>query len=139
MKVKKKFITTIITFDLIIKAIIAGIIQAAISFFTKKKLEEIVGKDGIFKLNGNRYEVNFISKYKGKVNDINSKPELSDKTDEIKIVGCYSLYQQTRDVETKTGKQRFKLDKDISNLYSTIGGFKNISQANGINQTKMFK
>jgi hypothetical protein len=40
MKIKKKFITSIITLDLILKAIFAGIIQAIISFFTKKKLED---------------------------------------------------------------------------------------------------
>jgi hypothetical protein len=40
MKIKKKFITTVLTLDLIAKAIIAGILQAAVSFFTKKKLED---------------------------------------------------------------------------------------------------
>lgn len=39
MKIKKKFIGSILTLDLILKAALAGVIQALVSFFTKKKLD----------------------------------------------------------------------------------------------------
>lgn len=39
-KYKKKFITSIITLDLIIKALFMGALQAFFAFFTKKKLED---------------------------------------------------------------------------------------------------
>jgi hypothetical protein len=37
---KKKFITSILTIDLIIKALLMGVLQAFFAFFTKKKLED---------------------------------------------------------------------------------------------------
>lgn len=40
MKMKKKFIASILTLDLILKATAAGLIQAFVSFFTKKKLSD---------------------------------------------------------------------------------------------------
>lgn len=37
---KKKFITSILTLDLILKALFMGVLQAFFAFFTKKKLED---------------------------------------------------------------------------------------------------
>lgn len=105
---------------------------------TKKKIENLIGKDGVFKLSGG-YDITYLTKYDGKSNNANTKAALSDKPEVINVQSCYTLYQNTKDVETKSGKTRFVLNKDISNQINNIGGFPRISATDGIAKTEMKK
>jgi hypothetical protein len=105
---------------------------------TKKKIDNLIGKDGKFKLTGD-YEITYLTKFDGKSNNANTKSTLSDKPEVIDIVNCYTLYENTKDVETASGKTRFVLDKKIGDRISTIGGFKTVSGADNISKTKMEK
>jgi len=105
---------------------------------TKKKIDNLIGKDGVFKLKGD-YEITYLTKYDGKSNNPNTKSALSDKPENIDIVNCYTLYENTKDVETASGKTRFVLNKKIGDRISTIGGFKTVSGADNISKTKMEK
>jgi len=105
---------------------------------TKKKIENLIGKDGVFKLKGD-YEITYLTKYEGKSNNPNTKSDLSDKPEKIDIVNCYTLYESTKDVETASSRTRFVLDKKIGDRVSTVGGFKTVSGDNNISKTKMEK
>jgi hypothetical protein len=101
---------------------------------TRIKIENLIGKDGLFKLKGG-YEVSYLTKYQNKANNPSVKSQLSDKSDVFYAVQCYSLYQVMRDVETKEGKKRYVLDKDISGRIQTIGGFPKVSSSDNISKT----
>jgi len=105
---------------------------------TKKKIENLIGKDGVFKLSGG-YDITHLTKHDGKSNNVNTKATLSEKPEVVNIQSCYTLYQNTKDVETTSGKTRFVLNKDISNQINNIGGFPKISSTDGITKTEMKK
>jgi hypothetical protein len=105
---------------------------------TKKKIDNLIGKDGKFKLTGD-YEITYLTKFDGKSNNANTKSTLSDKPESISVVNCYTLYENTKDVETSSDKTRFVLNKKIGDRISTIGGFKTVSGADNISKTKMEK
>ena len=105
---------------------------------TKKKIDNLIGKDGKFKLTGD-YEITYLTKFDGTSNNANTKSTLSDKPEDINIVNCYTLYESTKNVETSSGKTRFVLNKKIGDRISTIGGFKTVSGADNISKTKMEK
>jgi len=105
---------------------------------TKKKIENLIGQDGVFKLKGN-YEITYLTKFDGKSNNANSPSKLSEKPEEINIVNCYTLYENTKTVETAQGKTRFVLDKKIGDRISTVGGFKTVSGSDNISKTKLEK
>lgn len=105
---------------------------------TKKKIENLVGKDGVFKLSGG-YDITYLLKYDGKSNNPNTKSVLSEKPEVVNIQSCYTLFQNTKDVETTAGKSRFVLNKDISNQINTIGGFPRIASLDDIGKTEMKK
>lgn len=105
---------------------------------TKKKIENLIGKDGVFKLKGD-YDITYLTKYDGKSNNPNTKSTLSEKPEGIDIVNCYTLYENTKTVETASDKTRFVLNKKIGDRVSTIGGFKTVSGADNISKTKIEK
>jgi len=105
---------------------------------TKKKIDNLIGKDGKFKLTGD-YEITYLTKFDGTSNNANTKSTLSDKPEDINIVNCYTLYESTKNIETASGKTRFVLNKKIGDRISTIGGFKTVSGADNISKTKMEK
>jgi len=105
---------------------------------TKKKIENLIGKDGVFKLKG-EYEIMYLTKFDGKSNNANSPSKLSEKPEVINIVNCYTLYENTKTVETAQGKTRFVLDKKIGDRISTVGGFKTVSGSDNISKTKLEK
>jgi hypothetical protein len=103
---------------------------------TKIKVENLIGKDGLFKLKGG-YEVTYLTKYQNKANNPSTKSQLSDKPDVFYVNQCYSLYQVDRDVETKEGKKRYVLNKDISSRIQNIGGFLRVSASDNISKTSI--
>jgi hypothetical protein len=101
---------------------------------TKKKIENLIGKDGSFKLKG-AYEVTYLTKYEGKKNNPNTKSTLSDKPEVLNISECYTLGQVEKEGENK----RFILDKKIVDRISLIGGFMKVSTSDNISKTEIKK
>jgi len=105
---------------------------------TKIKVENLIGKDGVFKLKGN-YEITYLTKYESKVNNPNTKSALSSEAEKVNIVDCYTLYKNTKNENDKDIKVRFILDKKIVDRIATIGGFMRVSNSDNISKTEIKK
>ena len=103
----------------------------------KKKIDDLIDKDGKFKINGSGYEITYITKYESKKNSPDAKTALSEKPEIVFFTNCYTLFQLSRDVETKEGKTRFVLDKDLSTAINKNGGFRKVSASDNISKTNM--
>lgn len=104
---------------------------------TTKKVEDIVGTDGKFKLSGNTYEITYLTRYEGKKNNVNAKAELADKPDTLEVDRCYTLIENKKDVEVSGEKTRFTLTKSIGPAIAQYGGFKDITTTNDISKAKI--
>lgn len=105
---------------------------------TKKKIDDLIGKDGVFKLKGN-YEIKYLTKYEAKANNPNKKSELATEPEKLNFVDSYTLYKNVKGEDDNTKKVRFILDKKIADRVSTIGGFVKVSSSDNISKTEFKK
>lgn len=105
---------------------------------TKKKVENLVDKDGKFKIYGG-VEIKYLVKFDGKNNNASTKAELSVDPEILNIETCYTLFENTQNVETSKEKSRLVLDKNIDNPIRTNGGFTKIASTDGITKTEFKK
>ena len=92
--------------------------------------EKLINHKGQFILTNNKYEIKYLLKYAGKINDINTAAKLGDKLDVFKITGCFTLCDISKNVNLAGAKKRYILSNP-----KVKKGFPNLAGTDRINET----